>query len=95
MDDNKPIGNIDWLEKYDLALEDKVSCDTVKCEREATYYAQVKCCNSVIFGCKECLQESYKTVLWMIKNNQFATCKSCDKKNDPRAWLSRPSKIKE
>ena len=92
-DDNKIQGNIEWLKTYDLDLEDVVSCDTVGCEKPATHYAQVKCCGAVLIGCKDCLHNAYKVVMWMMRKGEFVTCQACKKKNPPNGWLSRPEKL--
>ena len=92
-DENKMQGNVDWLKSYNLALEDKVGCDTNSCTNEAEYYAQVKCCNAVIISCEECIRKAYKLVLWMLKQNKAVVCEECNQSNDPRGWLSRPSKL--
>ncbi len=92
-DENKMQGNIDWLETYGLDLEDRVSCDTINCERPAAHYTHVKCCNAVVIGCAECLKDSFKVVMWMISQHKMVVCKSCGKSNHPQGWLSRPQKL--
>lgn len=92
-DENKMQGNSDWLQTYELALEDVVSCDTINCSRPATHYAQVKCCDAVIIGCKPCLQEAYKVVLFMLKEGKSIICQGCGKTNRPEGWLSRPLEL--
>ena len=92
-DENKMQGNIDWLKTYNLDLEDVVSCDTLDCKKPATHYAQVRCCNAVIIGCKDCLHDAYKVVLWMVKQSKPIVCQGCKKSNRPEGWLSRPQKL--
>ncbi len=92
-EENKPQGNIDWLEKYDLALEDRVACDTVECRNDAEYFARVECCSAVLIQCKTCMHDSYKTIIKMIENGKNLMCKGCGKANRPQGWLKRPEKL--
>ena len=92
-DENKMQGNIDWLNTYNLALEDVVSCDTLDCTNPATHYVKAKCCGSVIIGCTDCIHEAYNVVMWFIKNRKLVKCKGCGKNCRPQGWLGRPEKL--
>lgn len=94
-DENRTQGNSEWLKTYGLALVDRVPCDTVKCDKDATMYAQVKCCGAVVINCRSCMMNAYRALNWMMRVGETVLCHQCHTRNDPRNWLSLPKKLVE
>lgn len=92
-DENKPQGNSEWLETYNLALEDRVQCDSEECENPATVFVQVKCCGAVMLSCEACMRKAQRLVVWMVHNRRIIQCEGCGTKNHPAQWMGEVQKL--
>lgn len=91
--ENKPQGNIDWLKTYDLALEDKVSCDGERCGNQATHYLATVCCGSVVLCCWTCIEQSFTMLLSLLSRHKMLQCRVCGSNNNPREFFTKPAKL--
>jgi hypothetical protein len=89
----KMQGNIDWLDTYNLALEDKVVCDTEGCNNEAEFWTKFNCCNSVLIGCRLCVGNRVRVTTALIKQGKGIICPECSKVVNPLGWLKKPEKL--
>jgi hypothetical protein len=89
----KPLGHNNWLAQEGLALEDVVDCDTEGCEYVATQYAQVSCCDSILFACDACMRQAQRVVVWMVHNGRIIICNGCKERVAPRHWLGSPQPL--
>jgi hypothetical protein len=90
-EENKPIGNRDWLKE--LNLDGKVTCDTKGCFREATVWSQVGCCGAVLIHCRNCMIDLITVLNLRIRAGSSVYCGECESHVDPHGWLTRPEPI--
>lgn len=88
-EENKPQGSAEWLKSFDIALEDKVTCDGLTCSHGAAVYMKTRCCGEVIFACPDCLQSAQQTIIRLIAARQLIMCLMCGSPNSPRTWLTK------
>jgi hypothetical protein len=89
--ENKPLGHRDWLKELDL--DGTVSCDTGDCNRPATVWTRVGCCNSVIISCRNCMIDLITVLNLRIRAGHPVYCVECETHVDPHGWITRPEPI--
>lgn len=88
-----PVGDSEWLKSYDLALEDKVACDTKACPREGAVFNKVNCCGNVGIFCRPCMVVRIRSALDALKAGREVRCGNCNKVSSPSNWLTKPQEI--
>ena len=91
--ENEPQGNTEWLQEFNLALEDRVPCDSEDCPNDAIYFTRVGCCNAVLLACRGCMINAGKVVQHMVMRRKAITCSGCGKQCNPMNWMSQPQKL--
>lgn len=89
-DENKPQGDIKWLQTYHLDLDDAVVCDTEGCNNESTVWFRVRCCGTIYFSCDTCYDMGKKYLKKMKMARQIIVCLDCNARCEPMTWLSPP-----
>jgi hypothetical protein len=90
-DENKPLGHRDWLKELDL--DESISCDTVGCQRSATVWTKVGCCDAVIISCRNCMIDLITVLNLRIRARHPVYCTECEQHVDPQGWITRPEPI--